>query len=312
MATTTPYATGATIKDLVNESLIVAIGEGRDMVTWADVTKAKHIKALGPSENVDYIPRERHATSIHEACHAVAGYKTRYPMDIELATIEKGSNYLGMVRFVKPDDTHTMWRSDHEADVIVCLASLVGERMFFDGDSASGVSGDLQHATMVAALMESAWGMGETLAVNEVLSKMAIGRGGKAADRWGKFGSGDTGLDLGERIERKLAEMYRDTERLLQENRAAVLALAHALENTKTIPGADVEAIIEGREGALYDGRAYHLPGFQAQLEAYHTECVRAHKDQADVTAPMPALPPYHGPGSRGATWVLVPDPPEA
>ena len=34
LATITPYATGATIKDLVNESLIIAIRDGRDVITW--------------------------------------------------------------------------------------------------------------------------------------------------------------------------------------------------------------------------------------------------------------------------------------
>src|SRR5439155_16773083 len=35
LATITPYATGATIKDLVNEALIQAIRSGRDAITWA-------------------------------------------------------------------------------------------------------------------------------------------------------------------------------------------------------------------------------------------------------------------------------------
>ena len=46
LATITPYATGATIKDLVNESLINAIRSGRDTITWGDVVKAKQLKEL--------------------------------------------------------------------------------------------------------------------------------------------------------------------------------------------------------------------------------------------------------------------------
>src|ERR1044072_5628537 len=37
LATITPYATGATIKDLVNEALIIAIRDGRETISWADV-----------------------------------------------------------------------------------------------------------------------------------------------------------------------------------------------------------------------------------------------------------------------------------
>src|SRR5690606_11646367 len=155
LATITPYATGATIKDLVNESLIIAIREGRDVITWEDVMKAKRLKQLGPPEDVEYIERERHAVAVHEACHAVVAYRTRYHLEIDIATIEKGADYLGMVSSIKPEDQFTRWKSEHEADIMVSLASLAGERMFFGDDNSSGVSGDLHSATYLTALMEA-------------------------------------------------------------------------------------------------------------------------------------------------------------
>ena len=97
LATITPYATGATIKDLVNESLITAIRNGRDVITWPDVIKAKQLKELGPPEDVEYIERERHAVAVHEACHALVAFRMRQHMEIDIATIEKGGDYLGMV-----------------------------------------------------------------------------------------------------------------------------------------------------------------------------------------------------------------------
>ena len=163
LATITPYATGATIKDMVNEALIIAIRDGRDVITYQDVIKAKQFKELGPPEDVEYIERERHAVAIHEACHAVVAYRTRQHMEIDIATIEKGSDYLGMVSSIKPEDQFTRWRSEYESDILVALASLAGERMFFDSDSSSGVSGDLDSATTVASFMEGYWGMGKTV-----------------------------------------------------------------------------------------------------------------------------------------------------
>jgi cell division protease FtsH len=163
LATITPYATGATIKDMVNEALIIAIRDGRDVITYQDVIKAKQFKELGPPEDVEYIERERHAVAIHEACHAVVAYRTRQHMEIDIATIEKGSDYLGMVSSIKPEDQFTRWRSEYESDILVALASLAGERMFFDTDSSSGVSGDLDSATTVASFMEGYWGMGKTV-----------------------------------------------------------------------------------------------------------------------------------------------------
>ena len=121
LATITPYATGARIKDTINEALIYAIRSGRTTITWPDVIKAKQLKELGPPEDVEYIERERHAVAIHEACHGVMAHVVRRHMMIDLATIEKGSDYLGMVASIPPDDQFTRWKSEYESDILVSL-----------------------------------------------------------------------------------------------------------------------------------------------------------------------------------------------
>ena len=292
LATITPYATGATIKDLVNESLINAIRDGREAITWADVVKAKHLKDLGPPEDVEYIERERHAVAVHEACHAVVAYRVRHHMTIDIATIEKGGDYLGMVASIPPEDQFTQWRSQYEADIMVCLASLAGERMFFDGDSSSGVSGDLESATTLATLMEGYWGMGDTVTSHGITRKVGIGGGGKPGKDDGKRKKAENLLEgtLGQRIEDKLHSILADTQELLEQNRAAVLAVAHALETRKTLTGDDVAAIIEGRPGPLVDGTDYTSPQFRELAEAYHTVVVAAHKRHAKIEVSLPAL----------------------
>ncbi len=183
LATVTPYATGATIKDLVNEALILSIRDGRDRISWPDVLRAKQLKELGLPEDVEYVERERHAVAVHEACHAVVAYRVRHHLQIDVATIEKGGSYLGMVASIKPEDRFTTWRSEYEADVMVALGSLAGERLFFAGDSSSGVSGDLESATTIASLMEGYWGMGSTIASHGVTQQIgAGGRGGPPRD----------------------------------------------------------------------------------------------------------------------------------
>jgi ATP-dependent Zn protease len=290
LATITPYATGATIKDLVNESLIMAIRDKRDTITWQDVVRAKQLKDLGPPEDVEYIERERHAVAVHEACHAVVAYRVRHHLEIDIATIEKGGTYLGMVASIKPEDQFTSWRSEYEADLMVSLASLVGERLFFGGDSSSGVSGDLESATQIAILMEGYWGMGESITSHGVTQKVGIGGGGRP-------GTGEKGEkkdllggDLGERIENNLREVAARTEILLAANRREILAVAHALEKYKTLTGDDVEAVIEGRQGPLVDGRRYATPTFLEIAEAYHSRVVEAHLQHARVDVPLPVL----------------------
>ncbi|MFC6682333.1 AAA family ATPase [Nonomuraea ferruginea] len=164
LAAITPYATGATIKDLVNESLISAVRDGRETITWPDVLSARR-QRLGPDEHVE---RERHAVAVHEACHAVVAYVTRSHQEIGLATIEKGAGDLG------PSNGSTRWKSEYEADIMVSLASLAGERMFFGEDSSSGVRGDLHAATCLSALMESSWGMGSGVTSLPALRELGI------------------------------------------------------------------------------------------------------------------------------------------
>ena len=263
LATITPYATGATIKDLVNEALIIAIRDGREIITWKDVMRAKQLKDLGPPEDVEYIERERHAVAVHEACHAVVAFRTRQHMEIDLATIEKGSDYLGMVASIPPEDQFTRWRSEYEADILVSLASLAGERMFFDGDSSSGVSGDLESATAVASFMEGYWGMGSTVSSYSTARRLEVGSpgGGRGGPPKGENTEKVLRAALADRIEDQLAELLDRAEAILRENRAGVLALAHALETHKTLSGDDVEAVLEGRPGTAVDGSVYSDSG---------------------------------------------------
>ena len=306
LATITPYATGATIKDMVNEALINAIRDGRESITWADILKAKQLKDLGPPEDVEYIERERHAVAVHEACHAVVAYRVRQHMVIDIATIEKGGTYLGMVASIPPDDQFTRWRSEYEADVMVSLASLAGERMFFDGDNSSGVSGDLEAATMIVAMMEGWWGMGATAASYGLTQR--LGRGGGDEER-GPFDLLD--WDRNAQIEAKLGELMERVTTLLAENRQAVLAVAHALETHKTVTGDDIRAIIEGRPGTLIDGSPYGSDDFERIAEDYHAQVVAAHKGHGRVEIPLPAL---NGNGRRPAPVAVqdLPDDPTA
>jgi cell division protease FtsH len=287
----TPYATGASIKDLVNEALITAIRDGREIINWADVITAKHLKTLGPGEDVEYVNRERHSIAVHEACHAIAAYRLRRHMEIDIATIEKGGTYLGMVSSIPPDDQFTRWRSEYEVDIKVALASLAGERIFFAGDNSSGVSGDLESATAVATMMEGFWGMGETISSYAVARRVIGGGGG------GPRPGGDDGPDateagfnqtLGKRIEENLQRLFEEAEQLLSHNRREVLALAHALETYKTLSGEDVAAVVEGSVGPLVDGRIYGTDEFLEEAERYHTLAVTAHDEHSSVPVDMP------------------------
>ena len=275
----------------MNEALITAIRDGREVISWRDVMKAKQLKDLGPPEDVEYIERERHAVAVHEACHAVVAYRTRQHMEIDLATIEKGSDYLGMVASIPPEDQFTRWRSEYEADILVSLASLAGERMFFEGDSSSGVSGDLESATAVASFMEGYWGMGHTVSSYSTARRLEVGSpgGGRGGPPKGESSEKQLRAALADRIEDQLAVLLDRAEDILRQNRTAVLAIAHALETHKTLTGEDVEAVVEGREGLNVDGRVYRDQAFVHQLEEYHSAAAGAHRSHTAIKLALPA-----------------------
>jgi len=251
-AAMTPNATGATIKDTVNEALISALRSGRTTVTFHDLMTARRLKELGPAEGVEYVPFERHAVAVHEASHAVIAWKERKHLSIDTVTIEKGQTYLGMVSSVPNEDLYTRWKSDYEADILVALAGAAGEKMLF-GDSTSGVAGDLDAATRVARAMIGRWGMGATLAVPD-----------------GSSEHGQAQLDVA--VEELLVTMMSRVEHLLADSRGLVLALAHALEIHRTMSGKDVEALLELRQGIDVDGTAYDSTAVREKLETYHAQ----------------------------------------
>jgi hypothetical protein len=138
--------------------------------------------------------------------------------------------------------------------------------------------------------------MGSTVASHGVTQKVGIGGGGKPGgkDEGGKDKKDLLESSLGTRIEDLLGSLLERTERLLEDNRRAILAVAHALETHKTVTGEDIRAIIEGRPGALIDGTPYGTPEFDQMAEDYHNRVVAAHKRHSKVDVPLPMLNGRH------------------
>ncbi len=283
----TPYFSGAKIKDIVNEAVIVSMREGRDTVTWSDILKAKYHKGHGEADDWTYGTLEGHQVALHEASHAVAMYRLQKRSTIDVATIERRGGTGGFVQPIPLEERFMEWKSEHEIDAMTFLASLAGERMFFDGDNSAGVAGDMRGATAIVLSGMSFQAMGNTIAsrgVSVASLSAATSRPEDGTDRaiWT--------TPFGELVEAKLQELLERVREMLVENRRFVFAVAHALETHKTITGDDIDAIFRGVPGPNLDGWMYHTDDFLMSYEAYHLAMLDAHKRQERVSYSVPQM----------------------
>jgi ATP-dependent Zn protease len=298
LAVISPYATGAMIKDIVNEALIIAMRDDRDTITWSDMLKAKHLKTHGIPDDWTYGDLERHQVAIHEASHAVAMYRLQKRSTIDVATIERRGGTGGFVAPMPLEERFTEWRTGYETDVKTFLASLAGERLFFEGDNSAGVGGDLFSATRIITETQAYWGMGPSIASHGVTK----------AQRGGVDSRPEDGTDrnlfetsFGRQVEERLQELLVETTELMEDNRQFVLAIAHALETYKTVTGDDIDAIFRGTPGPTLDGWVYHTDEFLLSYEAYHLSTIEAHKAQAKPQHVLPVIAAR--PNGNGNGW---------
>ena len=194
----------------------------------------------------------------------IVAYRLRKHAVIDMATIERRGDVGGFVSSIPPEDQFVQWRTEREIDVMTALASLAGERMFFDGDHSMGVGGDMNAATAMTTQALAFYAMGDTLASRSVT--LAGMRGAQALETGADRAMFDS--QFGHSVEEKLGDLYERTWDLLQEHRGEVLALGHALETEKTITGDDVAAIIEGTVGPTVDGQAVPRSGVPTDARA--------------------------------------------
>jgi cell division protease FtsH len=153
----------AMIKNLVNESLIIALQDRRDALRWDDLWQAKLIEEIGLKQPVTYTTREKEMVAVHEAAHAVASYTLeRGELQIQVITIQKREGALGLVHSQEVEDRYLQTQRQIIARIQTSLAGLVAEDIWF-GQTTGGPSSDLQAATRIACMYVGVAGMGRSL-----------------------------------------------------------------------------------------------------------------------------------------------------
>jgi len=241
LAGVTHSYTPVMIEQLMDEALINAVRRGDNKMTWKDIEEARLSTTVGIGQPIGYTDYEKRLISTHEAGHATAAYLVAPSRRLEVLSIIKRREALGMLAHGDAEEVFTRSRNEMLQLIQIALAGQCAEELFF-GDISTGPSGDLLYATNVAAQMVGAAGMAGTL-----ISYAAV-QGNAFSD------TNLVGRVLGDpegrrRVEEMLQEQKVLIRGRLDANQHLIAALRDALLERNELVGKEIQAVLDGAGG---------------------------------------------------------------
>ena len=228
------------IEHLLDEALVWALRRGADRLDWADIQSAKMTEEIGLAQPVEYTEAERRTIATHEAGHATVAWLVGKGRRLEVLSIVKRRDALGLLAHSDDEERFTKTRSELTALVQIAFGGMVAEELFF-GEAGTGPAGDLEAATRTAAMMVGAFGMTGSLV------SLAAAGGPPGANIVAKVLSDDSGRAALEGILRDAKEFVRG---LLEQHRNIVEALRDALLERNELVADEIEEVILASEPA--------------------------------------------------------------
>jgi|GEM_PF-125905 len=226
------------LERLLDEALVWALRRGSDRLSWADVQRAKMTSEIGLAQPVEYTEAEQRTIATHEAGHATVAWLVGKGRKLEVLSIVKRKEALGLLFHSDREERFTKSRSELEALIQIAFGGMVAEELFF-GETSSGVAADLQAATATACQMIGSMGMGSTL-VSAGAQEVA-----GALNVVAKVLATDAGR---EEVEALLRRCKEQAHALLAANRHVVEALRDALLDRRELVDDEIlEVIVAAR-----------------------------------------------------------------
>jgi ATP-dependent Zn protease len=236
IAAVTQGYTPVMIEHLFDEALVHALRRGDWAMTRADVESARLTEAIGMGQPVAYTEHETRLIATHESGHATMAHLVAPHRRLEVLSIIKRRDALGMLAHGDAADVFTRSRTEMLALIQIAMGGQVAEELFF-GDISTGPGGDLSYATTVAAQMVGAVGMGGSL-----VSLAAVQQGALAdSNLVGRVLADPAGREAVERI---LSDQKRVAHELLSANQHIVVALRDALLERHELVGREIAEVI--------------------------------------------------------------------
>ncbi len=237
LASTTPGMVGADLANLVNEAALLAARRGHEQVQEADFTDALERIVLGAERKVMMSQADRRRTAYHEGGHAIVGMLTEGADPVRKISIIPRGLSLG-VTFSAPDaDRFNYSERELNAKIKVALGGRSAEEVVF-GDITTGAESDIQQLTQIARHMVGRWGMSKQIGTVAVIPADGAGPLLPGAAEV----SQETQQLVDNEVRRLVTAAHEEVVRLLQEHRAKLDSLAHALLEHETLDQLDAYA----------------------------------------------------------------------
>ena len=227
------------IEHLFDEALVWALRDGRAAMDWADTQQAKLTEEIGLKQPVEYSDEEKRTIATHESGHATVAYLVGQNRKLEVLSIIKRRDALGLLAHSDAEERFTRTRSELLGMMKIAFGGMSAEELFF-GESGTGPSGDLVQATKIAAQMVGSFGMAGSLVSFEAIEP-------------GPISQGIVGRVLGDEdartaVEKLLLQAKADVHQLLDHHRHLVIALRDELLAHEELVGDEIVTVLREAE----------------------------------------------------------------
>ncbi|XP_014245554.1 paraplegin [Cimex lectularius] len=234
LAYLTPGFSGADIANVVNEAALHAARYLKKKVEKEDLEYAVE-RVVGGTEKRNHAmsEEEKETVAVHESGHALVGWLLPFADILLKVTIVPRTNLaLGFAQYT-PSDQKLYTKEEMFAKMCMALGGRVAESLVFN-KITTGAQNDLKKVTDMAYSMVRVYGMDEKVG----LISFTEGTEGR------KPYSKKLNALIDHQARQLTADAYKETERILLENRPLLDKLSSELLKKETLSYNDVEALI--------------------------------------------------------------------
>ena len=233
----TPGFSGADLANLANEAAIVAVRDGRDVITAADFDDARDRIILGRREGSNVLlPDEKHAVAIHEAGHAIVAALSPRADPVAKITILPAGQALGVTQQLPLVERHLYGEDYLTQSLAVRLGGRAAELVEL-GQGSTGAASDLASATDLAVKMVREFGLSPAVGPVGYPEGGSVFLGGGGPGVSSRPFAEATQAEIDSEVARLLREAEETATTLLRSHQGELRRLAALLVEKETIDG---------------------------------------------------------------------------